>query len=266
MSPTTYSIFLLTVLPYWGKIATWRQSSEVAPFHRMSSKDQSRIRQEARKLLLSLWEQRNQIWTQPPDAEGLIPVPLDVVVRQLLNLSLEEPEEIRLTNSGDGYEVAGFLDRLLGRIVISQKYPNEFRRFTLAHEIAHWVLHPEEAYHRDRPLTGGERANNGRSVIEQEADMFAGELLMPEKQLRRRFEQVFGERFDGRSVAAAARFSAGTRRPVNEIQFSTNRRYRAMKLAEATSFGGRYFTPLSSAFEVSPTAMAIQLEILGLVV
>src|ERR1700690_2132217 len=31
MRTTTYSIFLLTVLTSWGKIATWRQSSEVAP-------------------------------------------------------------------------------------------------------------------------------------------------------------------------------------------------------------------------------------------
>ena len=53
------------------------------------------------------------------------------------------------------------------------------RRFTIAHEIGHFVLHPELA----RPERGGQVTEAGR-VEEREADAFAAELLMPEHLVR----------------------------------------------------------------------------------
>ena len=53
------------------------------------------------------------------------------------------------------------------------------RRFTIAHEIGHFVLHPELA----RPERGGQVTEAGR-VEEREADAFAAELLMPEPLVR----------------------------------------------------------------------------------
>jgi hypothetical protein len=53
------------------------------------------------------------------------------------------------------------------------------RRFTIAHEIGHFVLHPE----RCRPERGGLVNEAGRRD-EREADAFAAELLMPEHLVR----------------------------------------------------------------------------------
>ena len=53
------------------------------------------------------------------------------------------------------------------------------RRFTIAHEIGHFVLHPA----RVRPERGGVVTEAMRSE-EREADTFAAELLMPEPLVR----------------------------------------------------------------------------------
>jgi len=53
------------------------------------------------------------------------------------------------------------------------------RRFTIAHEIGHFVLHPE----RSRPERGG-GVNAAWQSQEREADQFAAELLMPESLVR----------------------------------------------------------------------------------
>ena len=54
------------------------------------------------------------------------------------------------------------------------------RRFTIAHEIGHFVLHPE----RGRPECGGAAVDEAERVEECEADAFAAELLMPERLVR----------------------------------------------------------------------------------
>ncbi len=53
------------------------------------------------------------------------------------------------------------------------------RRFTIAHEIGHFVLHAE----RLRPERGG-HGNAAWKAQEREADQFAAELLMPEALVR----------------------------------------------------------------------------------
>ncbi len=238
----------------------------------MTLKDQIRIRNAATDLLRDLWRSRERIWAVPPLADGLLPIPVDVIACKLLDLTLEEPEEMRFGHEFEQYEVAGFLDRAERRIVIAQKFPLEWRRFTMAHEIAHWMLHPDVTSHRDRALCGGERANGRRPLQEQEADVFAAELLMPTKALKRRFIDAFGGPFDGRKIDSEVAFwlSAGVARRgiarrVTEVDLSSNLRYRAMIIAETASFAGHHFSPLTDAFGVSPTALAIQLEDLGLV-
>jgi hypothetical protein len=191
-----------------------------------------------------------------------------VIARDVLALGLEEPEEIPATHRTPGFDTAGLIDRAENRIVVAQKHRLEWRRFTIAHEIGHWVLHANMNYHRDRPMNGGERANSARPQAEQEADTFAAELLMPGKALKRKFIDAFGSQIDGRQPNHewAFWFSAGTRHQVDEIQFSAELRYRAMIVAETCSFGTRHFTPLVKTFGVSSTAMAIQLEDLRLVI
>lgn len=165
-------------------------------------------------------------------------------------------------------EIAGYMDRATGRIVVAQKYRPEWRRFTMAHEIGHWIIHPGISYHRDRPLTGGERANMSRPAEEQEADIFASELVMPRKPLVSYFERAFGPVIDGRTMdARTALMLSTTGRKLNEIALSADLRCRSLAVAEATSFGTeRLFVSLSTRFGVSKTAMAIRLEELALVI
>lgn len=64
-------------------------------------------------------------------------------------------------------------------IVVSGASNERRRRFTIAHEIGHFVLHPG----RLAPERGG-AVNEAWQLQEREADKFAAELLMPEPLVR----------------------------------------------------------------------------------
>jgi hypothetical protein len=77
--------------------------------------------------------------------------------------------EAALESIGDGH-----------RIVLRGASPERRRRFTIAHEIGHFVLHP----HRVAPQRGGSQGNAAWQLQEREADQFAAEILMPEDLVR----------------------------------------------------------------------------------
>jgi predicted transcriptional regulator len=64
-------------------------------------------------------------------------------------------------------------------IVVNGGSDDRRRRFTIAHEIGHFVLHAD----LQRPERGG-RVNEAGRIVEREADAFAAELLMPEPLVR----------------------------------------------------------------------------------
>jgi IrrE N-terminal-like domain len=232
----------------------------------MTVAEEKKARKEARDLLRTLWKRRSEIWRTPPDLAGLIPIPVDVIARSLLGLNLIEPEEIPSDQAG--IQIAGLMDRSEKLIIAAQKYPHEWRRFTIAHEIGHWLLHPDVRYHRDRPLNGGEQANTARPKEEQEADKFASELLMPSRVLVKYFMQMFGKIIDGTfpTSALADELSALSNTTIKRESFSKGLRYRSMLIASLPVIRlGKYCAPLAKHFLVSPTAMAIQLEDLRLV-
>jgi hypothetical protein len=76
--------------------------------------------------------------------------------------------EAALEPVGDGHQ-----------IVLRGATSEQRRRFTIAHEIGHFVLHP----HRLAPQRGGP-GNAAWQRQEREADQFAAELLMPENMVR----------------------------------------------------------------------------------
>ena len=131
------------------------------------------------------------------------------------------------------------------------------------------MLHPDVTNHRDRLLSGGEQVDNSRPIKELEADLFAAELLMPKKRLVDCFEKSFGELINRDHLTAdhALWLSAGCGTPLNEIDLANDSRRLALAVAGTRSYGvGKHFTPLKDKFGVSPTAMAIRLEELRLVV
>jgi Zn-dependent peptidase ImmA (M78 family) len=102
-------------------------------------------------------------------------------------------------------EFAPFDDELSGMAFIkdgvpaiginSLHRPNR-QRFTLAHELAHIVLHPDQlgkAVHVDKGSLRRDRVSaEGSDLLEIQANVFAAELLMPEELL----SAVLDEKFD----------------------------------------------------------------------
>jgi hypothetical protein len=107
-----------------------------------------------------------------------VPVPLESIAADLLGLHVEEV---------DGLEVSGLLLPLERTIRLNAAEARESpgrRRFTLAHEIAHWVCHcPPTAPPAPilcRPTLVGVASGD---PLEREANVFAAELLMPAEEV-----------------------------------------------------------------------------------
>ncbi|MDA3005216.1 MAG: ImmA/IrrE family metallo-endopeptidase [Actinomycetota bacterium] len=110
-----------------------------------------------------------------------LPVPVDAVASDLLGLLVVESEDI---------EVSGLLVPASRYVFLSAREARESagrRRFTLAHEIGHWVCQcdegrgaaPEPILCREADLSAG-----GGGPLEREANNFAASLLMPEEPVR----------------------------------------------------------------------------------
>lgn len=128
------------------------------------------------------------------DADDAPPVPVERVAGSLLGLFVEEADDLRslpgapadqgrLSGMLDPQEMVVWVDRGEAR-----RSPGR-RRFTIAHEIGHLVLHvsgtrkafydgPGDIREIDEKPVGEELPDLGRR--EREANAFARELLMPE--------------------------------------------------------------------------------------
>lgn len=100
---------------------------------------------------------------------------------------------VRRTPTDD--DISGFLLRDAGgRAVIGVNtlhHPNR-QRFTIGHEIGHFILHPQGEMHVDRTVIKlRDRASSqGEDLEEIEANAFAAELLMPFGFLSRDLERL----------------------------------------------------------------------------
>lgn len=84
-------------------------------------------------------------------------------------------------------------DEVSGVLVVQEAKPIIFintehhlnrQRFTIAHELGHYLLHKQEQVHVDNDFTIAYRntkSSTGENLHEIEANQFAAELLMPEK-------------------------------------------------------------------------------------
>jgi Zn-dependent peptidase ImmA (M78 family) len=109
------------------------------------------------------------------------PVPIDSLAVQEGLLIMESPFD---------NEVSGALVRTQGVAVIAvnkSQHPNR-RRFTIAHELAHYLLdHKGEKDHVDWKFTvlrRDERSSEASDTHEMEANFFAASLLMPRSFIR----------------------------------------------------------------------------------
>ncbi len=138
-----------------------------------------------------------------PGAE--IPVPVESIAEDLLGLRIEER---------DLGECSGMLipsERLIlvnAAEAMSGETPTRRHRFTVAHELGHWVCHAHAAegaapaYCRSQDLT-----QDADRDLEREANVFGAELLMPEAAVRQAWAAFpepseVAERFEVSALAA----------------------------------------------------------------
>lgn len=77
-------------------------------------------------------------------------------------------------------------------IVVNKDHPEVRRRFTIAHELGHLLLHGYVTPHADKSFKVRRRdtASSDGSILEEiEANQFAAELLMPEDMLLKKFRE-----------------------------------------------------------------------------
>jgi hypothetical protein len=160
-------------------------------------------------------------------------------------------------------KVAGLIDRQANKIAISTEFSLKTRRFTAAHEIAHWILHPHEVMHRDRPIDGSWLSSSALDPIGKEANYFAACFLMPENLLKSIFTNLFGPEPFVFNDAIAIHLGHGDSDALLRAEESSLDREFA--LARCSSFGGPHFYSLAEQFRVSDSAMALRIKELRLI-
>jgi IrrE N-terminal-like domain len=179
-------------------------------------------------------------------------------------LFYDERERLGTDYNGGG-EAAGLWQRDRSTILVSRRYPYLTQRWTAAHEIGHFMLHPhvgDRTYHRELPL---DAPRGSRPQLEREADYFAACLLIPRKAVASEFEARFGTKHPlalTETVAWHLRLDPSVlfSQPPGSLMFAT-------AVARAQQFDQHRFNgSLAGFFGVSPTAMAIRLQELELVV
>jgi hypothetical protein len=118
------------------------------------------------------------------------PVPVEAIAEDLLGLSVAESESLA---------VSGLLLPAEREVWLNATEPAPRRRFTLAHELGHWVCQVLEGQGAPVMCRADEVGVGEGRALEREANVFAAELLMPEELVR--------ESFDGSVSRAAIHFS-----------------------------------------------------------
>lgn len=217
----------------------------------------SQIEFEARKLLAEIEKHADRLWPNtPPDR--LFMCDPEAACRVL---GLKYLPDSHLGTYG-GTATAGLLDRANKAVMLSSRQSFEAQRFTGAHEVGHYLLHPGQLMFRDRTLSA--HGGTGRPLDEQQADFFAACFLVPPKLLLQAFRLRFPVNEPLVNTSAVC-FNLSTRNhqyleslPPGSMEF-------ALAVARAEAFNGYRFKSLAALFNVSPHAMAIRLQEMGLV-
>lgn len=222
--------------------------------------DKIAIEKEARRLQSEIWSSR--VLRYPLGVPG-IPTLFDPRnVADHCGLYFDVRDKLGTDYQGGG-EAAGLWQPDRSTIAVSTRYSFEVQRFTAAHEIGHFMLHPnlgDRTLHRELPMNG---PRGKRPPIEQEADYFAACLLMPRKAVINEFDDRFACKHPlvlNETVAYHLKVDVGTMfsQPRGSLLF-------AEAVARTQQFDRRRFPSLAQFFGISALAMAIRLEELNLV-
>mgnify|MGYP000277108606 CR=1 FL=1 len=81
-------------------------------------------------------------------------------------------------------EISGFFDFESDTIYVNKNLPANRKTFTIAHELAHAMMHKEYAKSKDYIALPRLNVLKEKSDVEKEADVFAACLLVPKKMLK----------------------------------------------------------------------------------
>jgi Zn-dependent peptidase ImmA (M78 family) len=115
-----------------------------------------------------------------------IPIPVEEIAKQLDIKISYEPFEGDLSVSGLLYRDNS--DTIIG---VNSNESDKRQRFTIAHELGHFILHEGDQLHVDHNFKVNFRDNvssQGTNFNEIEANAFAASLLMPENLVRETYE------------------------------------------------------------------------------
>ena len=119
---------------------------------------------------------------------GSAPIPLKEIVKSLgVEIHQEAVED----------DLSGFLyrdhKRNLTIIGVNADHPPNRKKFTIAHELGHYLLHDFDDVHVDRQFKvwlRNETSSQGTDDEEKEANLFAAEILMPARFIEADVQQI----------------------------------------------------------------------------
>jgi Zn-dependent peptidase ImmA (M78 family) len=121
---------------------------------------------------------------QPPIVVGALARSLGL---EIVKQDADDSISGMLINEGDGKG---------GIIGVNRAHHLNRQRFTIAHEIGHFLLQHYQGVHFDGANTGlqinfrDNRSTTGEDIFEREANLFAAELLMPRKLLEADLQRI----------------------------------------------------------------------------
>ena len=207
------------------------------------------------------WQYRDSIWKKDVPERPFEILNPKVLLKRLGYQYQQSPELGHYVGESGAFEIAGIIDSENKHVAISEKFSGETMSFTIAHELGHAILHPNQVLHRDRPMDGSV-ASSPRDFKELQADKFASFFLMPRKLVIQQFQTVFTtNKFEINQKTALA---LGIR--VRELRAKCkNIRDLSRIIASTEFYNDRPFKSLAKQFKVSVETMAIRLEELDLI-
>lgn len=221
----------------------------------------STFEEHAHEAHLSIWNRKDELFqgVGPSNPLDLVDPAVGLFVKGFEVKS--DPALGEMWEDGIHSRVAGIVDQRSGIVRVAVGLSEEERRFTTGHELGHVIMHPNmTGLHRDRVVAGPMVRKNAR---EREADAFCSCFIMPAKMVMKRFLQCFRMATFYLNEDSVFGLGLGT---IDRAQRTIRtKRQASLAVATAGGFMGVAFEPMSRFFRVSPTAMAIRLEEVGLV-
>lgn len=222
----------------------------------------SQIEKAAIELQRLIWKNKDLIWKFSTIEDPIKVLKPETVLKKVLGYQCYKAKALNTSKeSFEPDDIAGIIDQKKRVIFVSNQYPLETQKFTIAHELGHAIFHEQQVLHRDRPLDGSLNGTQ-RDLKEYQADKFASYFLMPTRQIKQVFQEIFQQpKF---ILSEDNAFNLAQMSPMNLRKQLRDLRGLSRKLASTNSFGPSSFKSISARFGVSVEAMAIRFEELKL--